>query len=672
MTDVIVPIYKGVTETLACLTSLACAVNDTGHEVICILDNPDDRHMIDEVLRFAARRDMTVLINERNAGFVKSANRGMRLHPDRDVVLLNADTVVHHDWLDRLAAAARSSPDIGTVTPFSNNATICSYPRFVEDNPIPADTRGGGLDLMCRAVNSGAVADIPTAVGFCMYIRRDCLEDSGYFDEKAFGKGYGEENDFCRRAASKGWRNVLAADVFIDHLGSVSFREIKDALTSRNLEVLTSMHPTYQETVAAFIRADPIRRFRRRIDVKRVAKSGRPVICMVIHDFDGGAAVHVEDLAARLQKAGVGTLIARCSSTGRVTLSARGLGGTPNLVYDMPRESAELLADIMRLGVRHFHFHSNINIPEDVLVLPARCGAAYDCTIHDYAWICPRVHLADESRMYCGAPAAAECERCVAVSGIHPRWNLPVTGDTVEALRRRSAAFLLGARRVFCPSNDVLARLRRHIDLRNGAVRGHPDPFAVPRRRPSQWAPGTPLRVAVIGAIGVEKGSEVLLGCARHAHENRLPVEFIIIGYTNDNNSFASLPNVTITGPYTPENLVPLLDRYQPHLSFFPAVVPETFSYTLSVAFRCGLFPVAFDIGAISERIRSAACGEILPLSMCQSPGQVNESLLEIATGLGKGTACIAEPAMYPDVISDYYDLPKAALLDVPVCGTPA
>ena len=52
----------------------------------------------------------------------------MRLHPDRDVIL-NADTEVNAGWVDRLAAHAAREAHVGTITPFSNNATICSYPR---------------------------------------------------------------------------------------------------------------------------------------------------------------------------------------------------------------------------------------------------------------------------------------------------------------------------------------------------------------------------------------------------------------------------------------------------------------------------------------------------------------------------------------------------------------
>ena len=56
-----------------------------------------------------------------------------------------------------------------------------------------------------------------------MYIRRAALADVGLFDADAFGRGYGEENDFCLRASARGWRHLLACDTFVYHEGTVSF-----------------------------------------------------------------------------------------------------------------------------------------------------------------------------------------------------------------------------------------------------------------------------------------------------------------------------------------------------------------------------------------------------------------------------------------------------------------
>ena len=80
------------------------------------------------------------------------------------------------------------------------------------------------------------LSQLPTPVGFCMYVRRAGLEAVGRFDE-GYGLGYGEENDFCRRLATAGFRNVLLDDTFIAHVGNRSFDAKKAALGRSKLPV---------------------------------------------------------------------------------------------------------------------------------------------------------------------------------------------------------------------------------------------------------------------------------------------------------------------------------------------------------------------------------------------------------------------------------------------------
>jgi hypothetical protein len=84
-----------------------------------------------------------------------------------------------------------------------------------------------------------------------MYIRRTCLDEVGLFDAERFGRGYGEENDFCRRAAARGWHNLLAADVFVFHEGGVSFSAERAALQDHAMKQLLEAHPDYLEVVGA-------------------------------------------------------------------------------------------------------------------------------------------------------------------------------------------------------------------------------------------------------------------------------------------------------------------------------------------------------------------------------------------------------------------------------------
>ena len=273
--DVIVPVYRGLSPTRRCIQSLLSALQATPYEFVLVNDRSPEPELEVFLASLRGLPHVTLLENKDNLGFVASVNLGMSLHPDRDVVLLNSDTEVANDWLDRLRACALSRREIATATPFSNNATICSYPDFCRENELPHGVGLGDLDRIFRRVNAGRVIEIPTAIGFCMYIKRACLDDVGLFDAERFGKGYGEENDFSMRAAEKGWSNVLCADTFVFHQGGASFQAEKTGLQSRAGEVLRALHPDYEEKVHRFILHDPLKELRQAIDIE-LAMERRP------------------------------------------------------------------------------------------------------------------------------------------------------------------------------------------------------------------------------------------------------------------------------------------------------------------------------------------------------------------------------------------------------------
>lgn len=269
--DVIIPVYRGAAQTRRCIESVLASRLATPVEVVVVDDatpEPAIAIYLDELAR-AAR--ITLLRNATNAGFVKSVNRGMALHADRDVVLLNSDTEVANDWLDRLRKAAQGAPQVATVTPFSNNATICSYPFDGWSGAVPGGLGLARLDQLFARTLAGRTLELPTAVGFCMYLRRDGLEALGLFDEQRYGRGYGEENDYSMRAWKAGWRNLLAADVFVYHEGAVSFSAERSALTEAATRALLEAHPEYTGEVQRFVAADPALALRSAIDAARTA-----------------------------------------------------------------------------------------------------------------------------------------------------------------------------------------------------------------------------------------------------------------------------------------------------------------------------------------------------------------------------------------------------------------
>jgi GT2 family glycosyltransferase len=269
--DVIIPVYKGLHQTRRCIESVLGSRQASDFEVVVIDDASPDPDIALYLGEEAGRGRITLLRNQSNLGFVQTVNRGMALHADRDVVLLNSDTEVANDWLDRMRRSAYGQSDVGTVTPFSNNATICSYPFEGWTGGVPGTLGLAALDRLFAATNAGRTVDLPTAVGFCMYIRRACLDQLGLFDARRFGRGYGEENDFCMRAANAGWRNVLAGDVFVFHEGSVSFSEERSALTENATKTLADLHPDYIRKVREFVTRDPARELRAAVDSARIA-----------------------------------------------------------------------------------------------------------------------------------------------------------------------------------------------------------------------------------------------------------------------------------------------------------------------------------------------------------------------------------------------------------------
>ena len=267
--DIVIPVYRGEPETRLCLESVISASVQCPAEIIVIDDASPEPAISAWLKELQSKGDIRLIVHAENRGFVATANEGMNLHPERDVVLLNSDTEVAPGWLDRLCAHADNDTRVATVTPFSNNATICSYPNWLEKNALPEDETTASLDAVCAKANAGMSADIPTAVGFCMYIARRCINRVGNFDEARYGAGYGEEVDFCLRASRADFVHRLAADVFVRHVGEVSFGNSGMDRRAQAQVTVDTLYPEFQERLRSFIPADPLRELRERIDKAR-------------------------------------------------------------------------------------------------------------------------------------------------------------------------------------------------------------------------------------------------------------------------------------------------------------------------------------------------------------------------------------------------------------------
>ena len=254
--SVIIPVYNAPRELERCLASVYSTVPDDT-EVVVIDDASPDPSTAEVLRRWREILPVSWKFhaNQKNRGFVATANLGMRL-TQNDVVLLNSDTEPAPGWLQGLQRCLSSDPLIATATPWTNNGEIASIPEFCQVNPVPPDA-SAVAGIIARS-GVAIYPELPTAVGFCMAISRSAIDRIGVFDEVLFGKGYGEENDFSVRAAQAGMRNVLCDDAYVVHLGGRSFGPIGLKPDESTMQRLLSRHPDYLRQVQAFIESDPL------------------------------------------------------------------------------------------------------------------------------------------------------------------------------------------------------------------------------------------------------------------------------------------------------------------------------------------------------------------------------------------------------------------------------
>jgi GT2 family glycosyltransferase/glycosyltransferase involved in cell wall biosynthesis len=619
--DIIIPVYLGREETLACIG--AVVETTAGMAAIVVVDDASpDRELAAALADLVAAGTITLLRNETNLGFPGSVNRALALHPGNDAVLLNADALPFGDWLQRLQTVAYSAADIGTVTPLSNSGSIVSYPQ-AEDADL-SETEAAELDSLAARTDPGLPVELPTGVGFCLYLRHDCLTETGLFDATTFAAGYGEENDFCLRARRRNWRHVLAANVYVRHLGNRSFGSRRAALTERNQRLLGLRHPDYEELVERFIAADPVRAVRRRLDEERLVASAAETVLLVTLQLPGGVERFVEEQCARLRAQGLSPLMIQPDASSRSVCCS--LGGQPeayrDLCYDCPDDLASFRALLTRLRVVGVELHHFLGHDSRTIEMVLSLGVPYDAFIHDYSWVCPRLSLLGGEGTFCREPALPACEACARTHGT----SLAEPASVAE-LRSRNESWLGSARSIIAPTVDTAARLRRYFPELQPRV--EPWEEEIIPAAPLLAASSPPVRVAILGAIGRQKGYEVLLACAQDAMRRALPIEFTVIGFTEDDSALFATGKAFVTGVYEDSEIADLLRREAPHLAFFPSVTPETWCYTLSHALRAALPVIAFDLGAIAERLRDIDRGRVVPLN--SDPESLNDAMLAMA-----------------------------------------
>lgn len=621
LVDIIIPVYIGLKETQECILSVLETLPDWA-ELIVINDASPEVELTNWLRKSALDNNFKLLENDQNLGFVTTVNRGMKLNLNRDVLLLNSDAEVANDWLDRIHDAAYSRERIGSITPFSNNATICSFPNFCEDNELLFNLNVKQIDGQFETYGKeNNLVEIPTGVGFCMYMRRDCLNQVGYFNEEAFGRGYGEENDWCQRAKKAGWPNYHQLNVFVYHKGGVSFTEEQNPRKQAAMKILSKLHPNYTKDVRDYITLNPIKHMRFQMMLRFLASSTLNKTLLVSHDLGGGTEYHIQELSNYYKGKALFLLLKPGNDLNSISLFLSVGDDTKyqeNIIINVEQDYNFLVELLNFVRISNIHFHHLIGIPKKILNLSSDLNCSYDITIHDYYTINGNPSLTDNDGVFFG-------ENDFGVSSSNQ--NL-VQGIFIKEWKADISQWFSAANRIIFPSADVKCRFTNYYPqvIEKSIISWHPDyevdsPYTDVK---VTYDKKRKLKILVLGGISLQKGARILNTVANLLKGEN--VEFHLLGYSDKTSN----RNIVSHGPYSNKDVINKLTGISPDIMWFPAQWPETYSYTLSLALKLGIPVVAPNLGAFPERISSRKYSRVIPWDI--SAEQMSQLWREAAT----------------------------------------
>ena len=624
----IVPVYNGLDHLKRLLPSLL-ANTPMGVGILMIDDCSPDAE-IAPFLRKQAALDSRIrlLNNPENLGFVKTVNRAFDVCKDQDyVILLNTDTEMPPQWVERLLAPFEKAPDVASVTPFSNGATIFSLP-LTDDRNNRDFIRVFPLEEIDREIRRYSLPPekrtAPCGVGFCMAMKNDLVRKYGGFDEESFGKGFGEEVDWCRRMVEKGFRNVIAPNLFVSHYHGGSFESAERlALLEEHEKLLMEKHPDFHTALAEHdLESAPM------WDVIRCAATfglmlnpEHDPVLILDHDWGGGANSYREKTVRELLADGKAALLAQ-PEIGCIKLTAyyRDLrysyrtrdfaalrlpcfSGIRRIVIN------ELISWPYIFGKRVFSIDLYRELIDEILALKDNNSARLEYMFHDFFLLCPHLNLVGMNRAYCNpGRSAAPCAGCIAVRRHYEkteRYIGTITGELWRDAMRRLIANLDEIRFFSQNSIDVFRQVYELDERRINLVPHKP----VVEFEPMRFR-GGPVRIGCVGAVGEVKGAGFIVELAKYLKTHAPDAKIVVIGIIDAKY----LPdNVVVHGEYDLPDLPGLFERYGVNVGFISSIWPETFSYVAQELMMLDLPLVCFDIGAPRDRIGKWEKGRIIP-----------------------------------------------------------
>lgn len=624
--DLIIPVYDALADLKTCVESLQRWLDFSLVRVLLVNDCSPDPAVLPYLEELADGEHFVLIQAKQNGGFSNSVNLGIQYDPARDVILLNSDTVVTARFAEKMQQCAYLSERIGTVTPLSNNGAICSVPNFMQSNELP---EGFTIDSYAELIEKCSLhqyPQLPMAVGFCMYIKRSAILEIGLFDGETFGRGYGEENDYCFRMEQLGYCHLLCDDTFIYHKGEASFA-LSGYAEERKKANEMYLFQTYRRQVVAadeFIKADSLRWLRENIRFAQHCNNGKKNVLEYLHlGFEkgvynniGGTQFHVQDIVEGSEAACNYFVVARDQKNLTMTVYldqdvfsfAWPLAPLPETpVFSEPSFASAIGFILDHFDIGLVHVHHTFTHTFDIFYEAKKRGIPLFLTLHDYYYLCPNFQLLNAEGNCCiGRRTAQMCADC-----LNAKYGY--TAPVLQTWQHRCSEVLGDCTQIFTPSENaksvytaVYPALADKI-----AVAPHGIDLAERVTRKGKTEPGQ-LHVAFLGNMAPFKGSRTAYEMITQNTDPAL--HWSIFGISNDEQlSALNRADLQQHGGYQRTEITHLLQSAGVDVIVIASHFPESFCYTLSEAVLAGIPVVVTDIGALGPRVNEMGCGWVVP-----------------------------------------------------------
>jgi GT2 family glycosyltransferase len=209
-----------------CLSSLYDQKHPFSFDVI-VVDNNSNDGSVDMVMEIFPH--VYLIENKENMGFARANNTGLKMARGEHVFLLNSDTKMIADALDKLVDFLDRHKEAAVVSPrviypdFSDQGVARTFPtpinalfgrRTILTRLFP-NNRYSKKYLVSRRHGSNEPFQVDWVSGACLMVRRKIIEEIGYLDEKFFM--YWEDADLCYRIKQRGWRIYCVPQAKVIH-----------------------------------------------------------------------------------------------------------------------------------------------------------------------------------------------------------------------------------------------------------------------------------------------------------------------------------------------------------------------------------------------------------------------------------------------------------------------